>query len=156
MTMLYSVLLKPQVSCVDNHYSSFLSCWIRPSFQSSARSYLVNPPVCIIRIRIMLQDVSEAMSNVHAGGASMQAIQSCMRMLSSQAVPHFSHCKVKHIEKVALRATLLQQLYCMSLPTQAQLERRATRFCTYDAARICSPVHLYILLDCSCLLQNIL
>ena len=104
----------------------------------------------------MLQDVSEAMSNVNARGASMQAIQSSMRMLSSQAVPHFSHCKVKRIEKVALPATLLQQLYCMSLPTQAQLECRATRFCTYDAARICSPVHLYILLDCSCLLQNIL
>jgi len=104
----------------------------------------------------MLQDVSEAMSNVHARGASMQAIQSSMRMLSSQAVPHFSHCKVKRIEKVALPATLLQQLYCMSLPTQAQLECRATRFCPYDAARICSPVHLYILLDCSCLLQNIL
>ncbi|DBB18381.1 TPA: hypothetical protein ACH3X3_000032 [Trebouxia sp. C0006] len=43
--------------------------------------------------RLLAEDVSEAMSNVNARGASMQAIQSSMRMLSSQAVPHFSHCK---------------------------------------------------------------
>ena len=127
--------------------------WSQLAIPCNIRSY--KPPCLHYQNSVHATGCHEAMSNVHAGGASMQGIRNSMlmRMISSQGAPCFSHCKVKLNEKI-------QRLYCSSsglhaIPTQAQLAGRATRFCTDAAARICSADHRYISLDCMCLSQNI-
>ena len=59
-----------------------------------------------------------------------------------------------HCESCTSSSFTAAPLACMSFLTQAQLEGRATSFCTGGAAAVCSAVHWYVSPTCLILLQD--